>query len=349
MSQSSQTVNNAKPITLSTDATKRSRGLWAEAFIRLRRNRMAMLGLIVIFLMVFAAIFADQIAPYHYADQQRVNNNVVPPWIRTFFPNILLKGEEGGYARVSTEYPLGADALGRDLLSRLIYGARISLSVAFLGPLVSLIIGVVIGCLAGFYGGWIDNVLMRIVDILYAFPSLLLIILMMAFFRGSADSAREGTFAFTINQIDRSFGGLFFIFIAIGITSWENMARITRGQVLSVRQREFVMAAESVGMSRGKILRRHVLPNIVGPLIVAETLAIPSYILTEAFLSYIGIGVQAPMPSWGAMISDGAAGIRSYTNQAVFPALALAITMIAFNFLGDGLRDALDPRMRGVD
>jgi oligopeptide transport system permease protein len=209
---------------------------------------------------------------------------------------------------------------------------------------MSLLLGITLGSIAGFYGGWVDNLIMRIVDLMYAFPSLLLIILMMAFFRSSTAASQPGTFAYTMHSIDTAFGGLFFIFIGLGITSWEQMARLTRGQVLTAREREYVMAAQSVGMTKRQIMIRHVLPNILGPLIVAETLAVPSYIVTEAVLSFIGLGVNIPTPSWGSMISTGAASIQPYPNQAIFPALMLALAMYGFNFLGDGLRDALDPR-----
>jgi oligopeptide transport system permease protein len=183
---------------------------------------------------------------------------------------------------------------------------------------------------------------------MYAFPTLLLIILMMAFFRSSfAGIAAPGTFKYAMNALDTKVGGLLFIFIGIGITSWMGMARLTRGQVLSLREKEFVEAARSIGSSNLRIMFRHILPNAIGPLIVSETLAIPGYISYEAFLSFIGLGVNPPTPSWGMMISDGARVIRTYPHLALIPGLALAITMFAFNFLGDGLRDALDPRMRG--
>jgi oligopeptide transport system permease protein len=229
-----------------------------------------------------------------------------------------------------------------------VYGARISLSVAFIGPLISLLVGVIYGSISGFFGGRVDNIMMRIVDVLYAFPQLLFIILMMAFFRSTISDIQPGTFAYVLSQADEAMGGLLFIFIGIGLTAWETMARLTRGQVLAVREKEFIEAAHTIGASNLRIMFRHILPNIIGPLIVAETLAIPGYISTEAFLSFIGLGVNPPTPSWGSMISDGALSIRSYPNQAIFPAMALAITMFAFNFLGDGLRDALDPRLRGT-
>ena len=226
-------------------------------------------------------------------------------------------------------------------------GGQVSLRVAFIGPIISLLIGVIYGGISGFFGGKVDTFLMRIVDIMYAFPSLLFIILLMAFFRGTFANPDPGSFTYVISQLDKQMGGMLFIFVGIGITSWQTMARLTRGQVLSVREKEFIEAARTIGARDTRIMFRHVLPNIVGPLIVAETLAIPGYISTEAFLSFIGLGVNPPTPSWGAMISDGAQVVRTYPNQTIFPALALAITMFAFNFLGDGLRDALDPRLRG--
>jgi len=184
--------------------------------------------------------------------------------------------------------------------------------------------------------------------VLYAFPSLLFIILMMAFFRSTLTEIPEGTPAYALSQLDHQLGGMLFIFVGIGLTAWETMARLTRGQVLSVREKEFVEAAHTIGAGNMRIMFKHILPNILGPLIVNETLAIPGYISTEAFLSFIGLGVTPPTPSWGAMISDGSRMVRTYPNQAIFPALALAVTMFAFNFLGDGLRDAFDPRLRGT-
>jgi oligopeptide transport system permease protein len=223
-------------------------------------------------------------------------------------------------------------------------------SVSFLSVmrLISLLIGVIYGSISGYFGGRVDNFMMRIVDVLYAFPSLLFIILLLAFFRSSLSHLSPGSPAYLLSKLDESLGGMFFIFVGIGLTAWETMARLTRGQVLSLREKEFIEAAHTIGASNLRIMFRHILPNILGPLVVAETLAIPGYIATEAFLSFIGLGVNPPTPSWGAMISDGANSIRSYPNQAIFPALALAITMFAFNFLGDGLRDALDPCLRGT-
>ena len=322
--------------------TQKSESLWQDGFRRLLRNRAAVMGGSIILLLILTAVLAPLIAVKPFEVQVLVDQNRVPEWLVSVFPSM------GPYAKFSSDYPLGADYVGRDLFSRIVYGARVSLTIAFIGPLISLLIGVIYGSISGYFGGRVDNIMMRIVDILYAFPSLLFIILLMAFFRSTLSDIQPGTFAYWINQLDESMGGLFFIFIGVGLTAWQTMARLTRGQVLSVREKEFVEAAHTIGASNMRIMFRHILPNIVGPLVVAETLAIPGYIATEAFLSFIGLGVNPPTPSWGSMISDGARAIRTYPNQAIFPALALAITMFAFNFLGDGLRDALDPRLRGT-
>jgi len=322
--------------------TQKRESLWGDAFRRLLRNRAAVIGGSIIIILILVAVFADQIAIMHYAKQNLVANNSAPEWVLKVFSTMR------PYTQVNNDYPLGADYAGRDLFSRIVYGARISLTVAFIGPIISLIIGVIYGSISGFFGGRVDNIMMRIVDILYAFPQLLFIILMLAFFRSTFAKPDPGTFTYTMSQLDSRLGGMLFIFIGIGVTAWETMARLTRGQVLATREKEFVEAARTIGSSDLRIMFRHILPNIIGPLVVAETLAIPGYISTEAFLSFIGLGVNPPTPSWGSMISDGSAVIRTYPNQAVFPALALAITMFAFNFLGDGLRDALDPRLRGT-
>ncbi len=321
---------------------RQSESLWKDAWHRLLRNRAAVLGGTLIITLILIAILADVIAPFNYATQVLVDNNKVPAWLVKVFPSTA------PYAKISSTYPLGADYVGRDLFSRIVFGARISLTVAFIGPIISLLIGVIYGSIAGFAGGRADNIMMRIVDVLYAFPSLLFIILLMAFFRGTFAKPDPGSLSYTISQLDAKMGGMLFIFVGIGLTAWETMARLTRGQVLSVREKEYIEAARTIGAGHGRIMFRHILPNIVGPLVVNETLTIPAYISFEAFLSFIGLGVNPPTPSWGAMISDGSQVIRTYPNQAVFPALALAITMFAFNFLGDGLRDALDPRLRGT-
>ncbi len=298
--------------------------LWKDAFRRLLKNKMAVLGGIIIIILFTLAIFAPYIAPYHYAKGSLLAN----------------------YAKPGAEYLLGADFMGRDLLSRIIYGTRISLSVGLIGAITAFIIGVLYGVISGYYGGKVDDIMMRFVDIMYGFPTLLLIILMMVLFKSSFAVTTPGTFAATLSNIDKAFGGLFFIFIGIGITAWLNMARIARGMALSLREKEFVEAAKATGNSNLQIILKHVVPNLIGPCIVRVTLDIPRYVTFEAFLSFIGLGVNPPTPSWGMMISEGYKAIRSYPHLALYPGIALAITMLAFNFLGDGLRDALDPRMK---
>lgn len=327
---------------------RRESGLWRDAFGRLIRNRAAVVGGIVIILFFLMAIFAPLIAPYSYEKQTLVDNNAAPLWVTRVFPSMIPVGEEGGYVQISDKYPLGADYNGRDLLSRIIYGARVSLSVAIVGPFISLLVGVTFGTISGYFGGRVDNIMMRFVDVMYAFPTLLLIILLMAFFRSTTSAPEPDTLRYYLVTLDNAMGGMFFIFVGIGITAWMSMARLTRGQILSLKEKEFIEAAHALGVRDGRIMGKHILPNIVGPIVVAETLAIPTYIAYEAFLSFIGLGVNRPTPSWGALIADGSRAIRTYPNQVIFPALALAIIMFAFNFLGDGLRDALDPRLRGT-
>ncbi|MFO7916784.1 MAG: ABC transporter permease [Anaerolineae bacterium] len=326
--------------------------LWQDAFERLLRNRAAVIGGILVLLLIFLAIFANVIAPYHYARGDSDENYMVPLWLTKVMP-----GNMENYATIGNKFSLGADYLGRDLLSRIIYGARVSLPVGFIGATTALVIGLVYGCISGYYGGKVDDIMMRIVEIVYAFPTMLLIILLMAFFKTTFGGAPEpGTASYTFNKINDAIdglfglqgGGIFFIFMGIGITAWMGTARLARGQILSLKEKEFIEASRMIGASDLRIIVRHVLPNIIGPILVSVTLDIPGYINTEVFLSFIGLGVDPPTPSWGSMISDGAKAIRSYPNQVLFPAIILSLTMFAFNFLGDGLRDALDPRMRGT-
>jgi len=320
--------------------TLKRESLWQDALRRLLRNRAAVIGGVIILILALTAIFADAIAIAPYDRQTLSDQNQVPAYLGVIFPSMK------PYMKVSDKYPLGADYVGRDLFSRIVYGTRISLTIALIGPLISLFIGVIYGSISGYFGGRVDNIMMRIVDVLYAFPGLLFIILLMAFFRSTFAKPEPGTLAFFLGKLDSSLGGMLFIIIGIGLTGWETQARLTRGQVLSVREKEFIEAAHTIGASDLRIMFRHILPNIIGPLVIVETLAIPGYISLEAFLSFIGLGINPPTPSWGAMIADGANAIRTYPNQAIFPALALAITMFAFNFLGDAVRDALDPRIR---
>ena len=234
------------------------------------------------------------------------------------------------------------------MLSRTIYGARVSLSVAIAGSMISLAIGLIYGLVSGFFGGTVDNIMMRIVDIIYGFPFLIFVILLQVYFKAVANRGGGGIIAAPVVALDRQLGGMLFIFIALGALSWIGMARIARGQVLSYKEMEFIEGAKMIGASNMRIVFRHLLPNILGPCIVAETMAIPGYIFTEAFLSFIGLGVNAPTPSWGIMVNEGYRSMRSHLHVLLPPAIALVMTTLAFNFLGDGLRDAFDPRMKGT-
>jgi oligopeptide transport system permease protein len=236
-------------------------------------------------------------------------------------------------APLSAGHLLGTDQLGRDLFSRLLDGAQISMSVALIVQVVVLLIGVPVGAAAGWFGGRLDNLLMRLTDVVYAFPDLLFIILLSVVFRD--------TF------VGEAMDGLLLIFLAIGLTAWVTMARLVRAQVLTLKESEFVEAARAIGVSDRKIVTRHVLPNAIGPIIVAVTLGIPGAILAEATLSFIGIGIQSPRASWGSLVDDGSRWIQSEPHLVIFPAVALAIALASFTFLGDGLRDALDPKLRG--
>ena len=320
-------------------STTKERSLWQKSFSRLLRNKLAVGSAVFIIFMLLLAIFAGVVSPYTYAEQDLLANNAIPEWMLFILP-------EGGenYANFSTKYPLSADYLGRDILTRTIYGARVSLSIAFAGSFVSLLVGIIYGMTSGYASGRVDSLMMRVVDFLYAFPFLIMVILLQTYFKALARRGSGVGIGSAIINLNNELGGMLFLFIAIGLINWLGMARITRGQVLSYKQMEFVEAARALGANDTRIMFKHLLPNILGPLIVAETLAIPGYIFIEAFLSFIGLGVNAPTPSWGIMISEGVQAIRSYPNQVLIPAVALSLTTLAFNFLGDGLRDAFDPR-----
>lgn len=275
---------------------------WQDAWRRLKRNKLAMAGLVAIIVISSLALFGPLLSPYSYSDQVLADANQTPCLAHWF----------------------GTDSLGRDLFTRILYGARISLSIGIVASLINLSIGVVYGGTAGYFGGRTGAVMMRIVDILYGIPLLLYVILLMVVLKP----------------------GLTNIFIALGLVYWLRMAQIVRGQVLTLREQEYVLAARLIGASSWRIILRHLVPNAMGPIIVTLTLSIPEAIFTEAFLSFIGLGVSAPMASWGVLASESVAGLRSYPYQLFFPAMAISITLLSFNFLGDGLRDALDPRMR---
>jgi oligopeptide transport system permease protein len=277
------------------------RSLWQDAIDRLRQNKLAMTGLWFLLFMVVIALLTPFIAPYSY-EIQNLDLGATAPSLAHWF---------------------GTDTFGRDLLTRVMYGGRVSLAVGFIATAVALIIGVLWGAVAGYVGGKTDAVMMRIVDILYALPFMIFIILLMVVFGRS----------------------ILLLFLAIGCVEWLTMARIVRGQVLTLRQQEFVDAAVVVGLSPWQIITRHIIPNALGPIIVYVTLTIPSVMLLEAFLSFLGLGIQPPESSWGLLISYGVETMEEYPWLLIFPGLALSLTLFALNFLGDGLRDALDPRV----
>jgi oligopeptide transport system permease protein len=300
-------------------ARERSASLWGDAFRRLIRNRLAVVGGVIVLGLLFLLFFGPLLAPHPYEHQylqELIANDNRP--IRPFTnPNFLL----------------GTDDLGRDLLSRMLDGAQISMTVALVVQAVVLLIGLPIGAAAAWYGGTVDSILMRFTDVIYAFPDLLFIILLTVSLRETA--------------IGSAMNGVLLVFVAIGIVGWVGMARLVRGQLLSLKETEFVEAARAIGVSDFKIITRHLLPNALGPMIVAVTLGIPGAILAEATLAYLGIGAQPPKASWGRLVVDGQAYMRSEPFLVILPAVAIAIALLSFTFLGDGLRDALDPKLKG--
>ncbi len=274
--------------------------LWSNSWYRLKQNRLAMIGLFILTIMILVSVLTPWIAPYSY-EVQNLDLGAMPP---------------------SSDHPLGTDIFGRDMLTRIMYGSRISLAVGFMATAVSLIIGVAWGTVSGFSGGRVDSVMMRIVDILYALPFIIFVILLMVVFGRN----------------------LFLLFMAIGAVEWLTMARIIRGQVLSIREKEYIDSAIMTGISRWRVITRHIIPNTIGPIIVYTTLTIPSVILLESFLSFLGLGIQPPMCSWGLLINYGVETMEEYPWLLIFPGVVLSITLFSLNFLGDGLRDALDPK-----
>ena len=275
--------------------------LWSDAWRRLLANKAAVAGGVILLILIFLAIFAPWIAPHSYS-YQNLELGAQPP---------------------SSEFLLGTDTLGRDLFSRILYGARVSLLVGFVATSVALVIGVSWGIVAGYFGGRIDSVMMRIVDVLYGLPFIIFIILLMVIFGRN----------------------IWLLFGAIGAVEWLTMARIVRGQVLTVKTQEYVLAAQAMGVSNIQMFRKHIYPNILGPIAVYATLTIPQVMLLEAFLSFLGLGIQPPMSSWGTLIRYGVESMEEYSWLLIYPGLTFTITLFALNFFGDGLRDALDPKI----
>jgi oligopeptide transport system permease protein len=296
--------------------------LWKDAWGRLRSNHLAIFGMVVVSIVVAASIIGPPViralTGYTY-DSIPADSALV----KSFPPFTAPDGS------LSWAHPMGTDIAGRDILARVLLGGRISLMVGVISTLVSLIIGITFGATAGYLGGKVDEVMMRIVDVLYAIPYMMVVIVLLAFFGGQSP-----------------LGQLFLLFAALGAVSWLTMARIVRGQVISLKNQEFILAARATGVSTTKIIARHLVPNTLGPVIVYATLTIPSVMLLEAFLSFLGLGVQAPLASWGSLSADGIQNIAIFPWQLLCPGITMAITLFSLNFMGDGLRDALDPQMR---
>ena len=295
----------APPPKISAEAMPPSVGYWTDAWRRLKKSRMAVFGGVALIIITLGAIFAPVLTPYDN-DEQNLEMQLQPP---------------------SAQHPFGTDLSGRDLLTRVLYGGRLSLTVGLVATLVSLLIGVTWGAVAGFTGGNVDNVMMRFVDMLYSLPFMFFVILLVAYFGRS----------------------LVLLFVALGAVQWLTMSRIVRGQMIQLRHEEFVQAARALGASNARIIFRHLIPNLLGPIIVYATLTVPAVMLEEAFLSFLGLGVQPPDSSWGLLAAEGASAINAIKTAPwliVFPGFALGLTLFSLNFLGDGLRDALDPRAK---
>ena len=296
--------------------------LWKDAWRRLLKNKLAVFGMVVVILVAIASI----VGPYIIKKTTGFAPESIPrdaKLIKSFPP---FKGPDGSF---SWSHPMGTDNQGRDMLARVLQGGQISLMVGIIATIVSLLIGVAYGAMAGYLGGRIDNLMMRFVDILYSLPYVILVIVLLAMFRRTTPV-----------------GQLVLLFVALGSVSWLTMARIVRGQVLSLKNQEFVLAARATGVSTPRIIFRHVVPNTLGPVIVYATLTIPTVMLTEAFLSFLGFGVQPPLASWGSLATEGIQNIGIFPWQLICPGVTMALTLFSLNFLGDGLRDALDPQMR---
>ena len=297
--------------------------LWRDAWRRLLKNKLAVFGLIVVIVITIASIIGPLLIKKIFGFTPDYIPTENPQLVKSFPP---FKGPNGQF---SWAHPMGTDNAGRDQLARVLQGGQISLFVGIIATLVSLVIGVSYGAIAGYVGGRVDNLMMRIVDVLYSLPYVIVVIVLLSMFR---------------SQTPR--GQLTLLFVALGAVSWLTMARIVRGQVLSLKNQEFVLAARATGVSATRIIFRHLVPNTLGPVIVYATLTIPQVMLTEAFLSFLGLGVQAPLSSWGSLAADGVQNIAIFPWQLIFPGVTMALTLFSLNFLGDGLRDALDPQMR---
>jgi oligopeptide transport system permease protein len=322
-------MSQAKAVAATLEVKGPSRSLMMDAWYRLIRNKAAVLGGVIVIVFFFVAMFASVIAPHNPLELSS-GNDYLPPAFAT------INNRSG-----NPEFLLGTDTLGRDVLSRVLYGARVSMIVGIVPTIIVLILGATIGMLAGYYGGRWDNLLMRITDVIYAFPDLLFFIVVMVALRDSF--------------IGNLWNGLFMLFVAFAIVNWVGVARIVRGQVLSLKNNDFIEAAHCIGAKDSRIMLRHLLPNTLGPIIIIAALNIPGYIITEAILGYLGIGIRPAtdpsaffITSWGALMLEGQTAINAQPWMLLTPAIAVSVVVLAFTFLGDGIRDAFDPRLRGT-
>ena len=307
------------------------RNYWQDAWDRLIRNKAAVVGIVLIAFFMLVAIFANVISPQNPIQQNSGKQYLPPVFVGTF----LNKTPD-------PRFFFGTDYLGRDVMSRLIYGARVSIAVGFLPAIIILLLGGAIGMIAGYVGSRVDNLLMRLTDVFYAFPDLLFFIILIVTFKDQ--------------PIGDWLSGLFLMFVAIALTGWVGVARLVRGSVLSLKEKEFVEAARAVGASTPRIMFKHILPNALGPIIVWTAFAIPRYIIFEAILGYLGLGLRPAtdpssffISSWGSLMLDGRSGFNSQPWLLLAPSICVALIVLAFTFVGDGLRDALDPRQRGTN
>jgi len=316
-------VSLASPSEISRVLARPPRTYLREVIGRLSRNRTAMVGVGFILLLVAMAISTPWIAPYDYSAGTLVDANKLP----------------------SEAHWLGTDALGRDELTRLMWGARVSLTVAIGAQIIIILIGVTLGLVSGFFGGWLDYLVMRVVDALYSLPSLLVAVVVMSFLRGVLTHSDEPSVA-GIARFNTATGGLLGVFTVLFLTHWLTVCRLVRAQVISIKEREFMLAARAIGAGRPRLMRVHLVPHVLAPVLVAITFGIPGSISLEASLSFLGIGVTPPMPSWGTMISESLPAMRTYPMLLLCPGVALSLTLLSFIYVGDALRDALDPLLK---
>ncbi len=320
---------------------RKSTSFFSDGMRKLFKNPLAVLSLVILLLIIVTIIFAPMIVPYGYEEMVTING-VRDKGAKNLKPFQHSKLELGAIEEGQTVFPhiFGTDALCRDYFIRVVYGTRVSLIVGLFASLIVLIIGLLYGSISGYAGGKVDLVMMRIVDVIYSLPDMLMIILMSVVLDSVLGRALSGT------VFERIGTNMISLFVVFGLLYWVGMARLVRGQILSIKENEFVLAARALGAKPGRIIRKHVLPNCISVIFISTALQIPSAIFTESFLSFVGLGVQAPMPSLGSLANSAREGLQSYPYKLVFPSIMICLIVLSFNLLGDGLRDAFDPKLR---